>query len=160
LVPALPQSEWIESARGEPAERILECVNGASLSDLLDVLVRTAIQKSQGGARAAFYIANGNTLHHVTGMSEAYAKYVDGFVIGPQSLACGLSAATGKPIITRDVAEEPLWKPWLGSPISLAIALVGHFRFRARKERSSVPSRCITRSHVRLPLVTLISLPR
>jgi len=113
LVSALPQSEWIESARGEPAERILECVNGASLSDLLDVLVRTAIQKSQGGARAAFYIANGNTLHHVTGMSEAYAKYVDGFVIGPQSLACGLSAATGKPIITRDVAEEPLWKPWL-----------------------------------------------
>ena len=111
LVSALPQSEWIESARGEPAERILECVNGASLSDLLDVLVRTAIQKSQGGARAAFYIANGNTLHHVTGMSEAYAKYVDGFVIGPQSLACGLSAATGKPIITRDVAEEPLWKP-------------------------------------------------
>src|SRR5262249_42375572 len=46
-------------------------------------------------------------------MSEAYAKYVDGFVIGPQSLACGLAAATGKPIITRDVAEEPLWEPWL-----------------------------------------------
>jgi len=113
LVPALPQSEWIESANDKAAERILERVNGASLSDLLDVLVRTAIQKSQGEARAAFYIANGNTLHHVTGMSEAYAKYVDGFVIGPESLACGLSAATGKPIITRDVAEEPLWKPWL-----------------------------------------------
>jgi hypothetical protein len=113
LVPALPQSEWIEFTNAEAAERSLERVNGAALSDLLDVLVRTAIQKTEGEARAAFYIANGGTLHHVTGMSEAYAKHVDGFVIGPESLACGLSAATGKPIITRDVTEEPLWKPWL-----------------------------------------------
>jgi hypothetical protein len=113
LVPALPQSEWVESAHREDATTSLQHVNGASLSDLLDVLVRTAIQKTEGEARAAFYIAKGNTLHHVTGMPEAYAKYVDGFVIGPESLACGLSAATGKPILTRDVAEEPLWKPWL-----------------------------------------------
>ncbi len=113
LVPALPQSEWVERARREDAMPSVQRVNGASLSESLDVLVRTAIQKTEGEARAAFYIANGNTLHHVTGMPEAYAKYVDGFVIGPESLACGLSAATGKPIITRDVAEEPLWKPWL-----------------------------------------------
>ena len=46
-------------------------------------------------------------------MPETYARYVDGFAIGPQSLACGLAASKGQPIITRDVAEEPLWQPWL-----------------------------------------------
>jgi GAF domain-containing protein len=87
--------------------------NHVSLSDLLDVLVRTVIEKGKGEARAGFYIADGAKLHHVAGMPEAYARCVDGFAIGPQSLACGLAAATGKPIVTRDVTEEPLWKPWL-----------------------------------------------
>lgn len=121
LVPALPRGEWVEFADDEAAKTDSERGQGeirvrainTPISDLLDVLIRTAIATSGGDARAAFYIANGDTLHHITGMSEAYAKYVDGFVIGPQSLACGLAAATGKPIITRDVAEEPLWEPWL-----------------------------------------------
>jgi GAF domain-containing protein len=105
LVPALPQSDQIETSP--------TTVNTASLSNLLDVLVRTAIRKTEGEARAAFYVANGATLHHVTGMPEAYAKCVDGFAIGPESLACGLAASSGQPIITRDVVEEPLWQPWL-----------------------------------------------
>ena len=87
--------------------------NHVSLSDLLDVLVRTVIEKGKGEVRAGFYIADGAKLRHVAGMPEAYALCVDGFAIGPQSLACGLAAATGQPIITRDVTEEPLWKPWL-----------------------------------------------
>jgi two-component system CheB/CheR fusion protein len=32
-------------------------------------------------------------LHHVIGMPQAYARCVDGFSIGVQSLACGLAAA-------------------------------------------------------------------
>jgi hypothetical protein len=89
--------------------------NSASFAEILDVLVRTAMQQTEGDARAAFYIADagGAALYHVIGMPQAYAKHVDGFPIGPQSLACGLAAATGRPIITRDVIEEPRWKPWL-----------------------------------------------
>jgi two-component system, chemotaxis family, CheB/CheR fusion protein len=55
-------------------------------------------------------------LHHVTGMPEAYAKYVDGFVIGPESLACGLCVAKQRPVITPDVIAEPRWRPWLWLP--------------------------------------------
>jgi two-component system CheB/CheR fusion protein len=88
-------------------------VKNASLSDLLDVLVRAVIEERNGEARAAFYMAEEGKLHHVTGMPKAYAKCVDGFAISPQSLACGLAASTGQAIITRDVIEEPLWKPWL-----------------------------------------------
>ena len=116
LVPALPQSEWVEFAHAETAKSASqngEILRPASLSDLLSVLVRTAIVNTEGEARAAFYIANGDKLHHVIGMPEAYARHVDGFEISPESLACGLAAATGEPILTRDVADEPLWKPWL-----------------------------------------------
>jgi len=83
--------------------------NGASLSDLLEVLVHTAIDLTGGRARAAFYRANakGSELHHLTGMPQAYARHVDGFAISGQSLACGLAAFTRQPIITPDVIAEP-----------------------------------------------------
>ena len=139
LVEALPPSKWVEFARAEVTKAdsqrdkhltlpsafndasvsglldvlVRTAFNHMSLPDLLDVLVRTVIEKGKGEARAAFYVADGAKLHHVTGMPEAYARCVDGFAISPQSLACGLAAATGRPIITRDVAEEPLWKPWV-----------------------------------------------
>jgi GAF domain len=119
LVPALPQSKWVEftcaeaAKTGSQGDQKRPAFNGASLADALSVLVHTAIENTDGAARAAFYIAKGAELYHVTGMPEAYARQVNGFVIGAQSLACGLAAAQGQPIITRDVIEEPLWKPWL-----------------------------------------------
>jgi len=87
----------------------------APVAKALDILVRTVVEQSQGKARAAFYIADaaGRELYHVTGMPQAYANFVDGFAISPESLACGLAAATGQPIITSDVRAEPRWKPWL-----------------------------------------------
>jgi GAF domain-containing protein len=90
----------------------------ASLADRLGILVRTAIEYTHGNARAAFYLADGErkTLHHVTGMPEAYAKYVDGFAIGPESLACGLCVSMQRPVITPDVIAEPRWRSWLWLP--------------------------------------------
>lgn len=46
-------------------------------------------------------------------MSEPYAASVDGFRIAYDSLACGLAANIGKPVITPDVTKEPRWQPWL-----------------------------------------------
>jgi GAF domain-containing protein len=98
-----------------PRERLEAAENRSSLADLLDVLVSTAVEHSDGKARAAFYLADPNQteLRHIIGMPQAYAHYVDGFAIGPQSLACGLAAATRRPVITPDVAKEPRWKQWL-----------------------------------------------
>jgi hypothetical protein len=94
-------------------------VQGAApVADLLEVLVRATMEYTHGEARAAFYLADADhrVLHHVTGMPAAYARYVDGFVIGSESLACGLCAATNQPILTPDVVEEPRWRPWLWLP--------------------------------------------
>jgi hypothetical protein len=90
-------------------------VNGASLADLLKVLVRAAIEHTDGKARAAFYLADvaGLELRHIIGMPDAYARCVDGFAISTQSLACGLAVATGRSVITPDVSREPRWSRWL-----------------------------------------------
>jgi two-component system CheB/CheR fusion protein len=39
-------------------------------------------------------------------MPESYMKQVEGFVIGMDSLACGLATATGRPVLTRDVLKS------------------------------------------------------
>lgn len=98
-----------------PGPRLEADGDRSSLADLLDVLVATVIEQTEGKARAAFYLADGNRteLRHIIGMPPAYARYVDGFAISPQSLACGLAAATGHPVITPDVTEEPRWRQWL-----------------------------------------------
>src|SRR5262245_30672224 len=46
-------------------------------------------------------------------MPQPYARHVDGFSISPQSLACGLAAATRQAVITPDVTADPRWRSLL-----------------------------------------------
>jgi PAS domain S-box-containing protein len=96
-------------------EAFQAAVNGAPLEASLGVLVKSAIEQTDGEARCAFHIADasGTALHHVAGMPDDYARCFNGFEIGPESLACGLAVHTGQPVITPDVAREPRWKRWL-----------------------------------------------
>jgi hypothetical protein len=89
-------------------------IDRAALADRLGVLVHAAVEQAKGEARAAFYLANRQltTLHHVTGMTQDYARYVDGFAIGTTSLACGLAAATRNAVITPDVILDQRWDGW------------------------------------------------
>jgi hypothetical protein len=97
-----------------PSDRASVTGNSARLSETLGLLVDAAIDRSDGKTRAAFYTANdkGTALHHVAGMTPAYAACVDGFAIGTKSLACGLAAATRRPVITPDVMTDPSWSKW------------------------------------------------
>lgn len=87
-------------------------MNGASLDRSLGILIRTLVSQADDDRRCAFYIADGNVLHHVVGMTASYARCVDGFRISPESLACGLAVAIGEPVITPDVLNEPRWQSW------------------------------------------------
>jgi PAS domain S-box-containing protein len=102
---------WL-AGQSEALEAVL---SGADLETSLGVLVRTATGLLGPDVRAAFYLANpeGTALHHVVGMCPDYAKAVDGFPIGPESLSCGLAVHIGQPVLTSDVIREPLWRPWL-----------------------------------------------
>ena len=99
-------------------EAFQAAIDGAPLELSLNILIQCVQDQTGGLARAAFYIADpkGTCLHPIKladGMPEAYQRGVDGFPIGPDSLSCGLAIYTGQPIITPDVCEEPLWRPWL-----------------------------------------------
>src|SRR5262249_16839745 len=89
-------------------------ISDAPLETSLGALVRTATASMGRGTRGAFYLANeeGTTLHHVVGMPATYAAAVDGFRIGPESLACGLATHTGQPVLTTDVMTDPRWEDW------------------------------------------------
>jgi len=102
---------WLAGQR----EALTVALDGAPLKTSLGALVGTAIDQCGRGVRAAFYLADseGTALHHVVGMPADYAEAVDGFKIGPESLACGLATHTGLPVLTTDVKKEPLWTPWL-----------------------------------------------
>src|SRR5215471_8819100 len=96
-------------------EALEASVNGATLETALGVLVRSALEHLGGDARAAFYCVtpDGAALNHVVGMGEAYARAVADFPVGPDSIACGLAAQTGKPVVYTDVLLEPTWEPFL-----------------------------------------------
>jgi hypothetical protein len=98
-----------------PTDRASILGEAARLDEIFGLLVEAAVERSRSKSpRAAIYLANdkGTTLHHVAGMTPAYAACVDGFAIGPQSLACGLSAAIRRPVLTSDVVAEPRWEKW------------------------------------------------
>jgi PAS domain S-box-containing protein len=133
-------------------EAFQAAVNGAPLEASLGILVRTAIEQIGDGVRCAFYLADGAELHHLTGMTEAYGRCVDGFKIGADSLACGLAVYTGRPVITPDVREEPRWKPWLplaeefdyracwSFPVETTTSkVVGTFAMYHRQPRAATP---------------------
>jgi len=95
-------------------EAFQTAMDGGSLETSLGILIRTAIEQAADGRRCAFYIADDDgSLRHVVGMPGSYARAVDGFGIGPESLAYGLAVATGQPVIIPDVRDQPAWKPWL-----------------------------------------------
>lgn len=102
---------WLAGQR----EALAAALEGAPLESSLGVLVRTATAQLGPGARAGFYLANPEltAIHHIVGMPADYAEAVDGFKVGPDSLACGLATHTGLPVLTADVTKEPLWQPWL-----------------------------------------------
>jgi len=99
-------------------EAFQAAINGAPLEEALEALSRVVIEELDGAPRTAFYIAdaNGKVLHPIRAagsMPDAYTSQVDGFPIGLGSLACGLATASGRPVVTRDVFQEAMWKPWL-----------------------------------------------
>lgn len=121
---AITYADITERDRAEAALRLNEgwlaaqneafqsAMNGAPLEASLGILIRALVSLGDDARRCAFYIADGEILHHVVGMSEEYARCVDGFRISLESLACGLAVAKGEPVITQDVMTEPRWEPW------------------------------------------------
>ncbi|MGH8018164.1 MAG: PAS domain S-box protein, partial [Opitutaceae bacterium] len=108
------KTEALDAAQKEAFELTIK---GTPIDEVLNVLVRTAQEQSSDGGRAAIFIvdADGASLRFgaTTGMPESYLRAVDHFKIGPESPSCGTAAYTGQNVIVGDVAQDPLWAPYL-----------------------------------------------
>src|SRR5262249_1973051 len=96
-------------------EAFQAAVRGAPLDVALGILARAAAKQWDSGVRCAFYMVNrdGTELHHVSGMAESYAECVRRFQSRSRLARVRLGGVHGVPVITPDVAIEPLWQPWL-----------------------------------------------
>jgi CheY-like chemotaxis protein len=166
---ALRQREALLAAQGKALEAALDDV---PLASSLSLLVGAAVDRYGPSMRCAFYLANadGTALHHVVGMTPAYAKAVDGFAIGAQSLACGLAAHRGEPVLTADVMEDPDWKSWRSMAVQFgyrgcwsfpirtsAGRYVGSFAVYSREPREATPADVDFASHVTRVAAIIIS---
>lgn len=113
-VSALRMSEQRIAAQEEALEL---AVGNAPLARVLETIV-AAVRKQVGeDARTAIFLVDkdGARLRFAVsaGMSDAYTRAMDGFEIRPDNPACGSVAYTGIPSVVQDVAEDPLWRPYL-----------------------------------------------
>lgn len=108
---ALRQSEALLNGQKEAFQTAM---NGRPLAESLEVLNRTAKAQMDNGVRSAFFMVppGREGLHLVAGMSEEYARDIAGFVVGPDSVGCGLAMYSGAPVIVVDIETEPGWEPW------------------------------------------------
>lgn len=110
-VSAGERASWLLGQR----DAFQAALNGEPLAVCMGMLVRTVERRHQGRARCGFYMTDesGLSLSHLTGMPEPFAAQVNGFPVGPDSVACGLAAYRRKRVIVRDVREEGHWRRWL-----------------------------------------------
>lgn len=93
-------------------KRALElALHGASLHDVLDVLVRTVEAQSTAGVLGSILLLDSDRRHLRHGaapsLPDAYNAAIDGIEIGPGS--CGTAAFTAKTVIVGDIESDPLW---------------------------------------------------
>ena len=92
-------------------KHVLEVLaTGASLPDVLAVLVRT-IEEQAPGMQCSVLCLEGERLRHgaAPSLPEDYNRAVDGITIGPAAGSCGTAAHRRERVIVEDIQRDPLW---------------------------------------------------
>ena len=97
----------------EGQNRILRLmISDASLSDLLDALVRLIESENDGAIGSVLLLdPDGMHLRHGAGphLPAAFMQALDGSVIGPAEGSCGTAAYERRVVIVEDIQTDPLW---------------------------------------------------
>src|SRR3989441_3855557 len=92
-------------------KHVLELLaTGASLADVLTVLVRT-IEEQAPGMLCSVLCLDGQRLRHgaAPSLPEDYSRAVDGIAIGPAAGSCGTAAYLRERVMVEDIARDPRW---------------------------------------------------
>ncbi|SNS52973.1 PAS domain S-box-containing protein [Noviherbaspirillum humi] len=131
-------------------------VAGAELTEVLDLLVRTAEAYSEQALLASVLLLDDEGKRLLTGagpsLPEAYNRAIDGMMIGPAAGSCGTAAFTAKPVFVRDIRKDPLWADFAELAVGHGLRscwsypiksskgeVVGTFAFYYRQVRDPVP---------------------
>ena len=99
-------------------EAFQAAINGESLVNVLNILARLVKLELGSDVRTAFYLAypDGKRLHAIDGagdMANSYTAPLNGFPVSDDSFCSGYAIATGRPVHTPDVFQDPHWQPYL-----------------------------------------------
>src|SRR5262245_57277385 len=97
-------------------KQLLEMIaKGASLPLILDGLCRLVEELSPTSLASILLLdPEGRRLRHgaAPSLPRAYVEAIDGAAIGPMAGSCGTAAYRNEPVITADIAQDPLWRDY------------------------------------------------
>ena len=100
--------------------RLLEMIaKGNSLTVILDGLCRL-VEEISRDTLATILLLDGNRLWHgaAPSLPQSYTDSIDGVVIGPSVGSCGTAAYRAEPVISSDIATDPLWDDYRHLPLA------------------------------------------
>jgi PAS domain S-box-containing protein len=110
-------SDWKRAEEGsEWQRRVLESIaTGAELRDVLTSIARF-LEAQCPGVSCAIHLLDD---HEVTLLSAcaptmpaAFVDAMDEIVVGPQAATCGTAVFRGEPVLSIDIATDPLWNDY------------------------------------------------
>jgi len=134
--------------------RLLEMIaKGNSLTVILDGLCRL-VEEISSDTLATILLLDGNRLWHgaAPSLPQSYTDSIDGVVIGPSVGSCGTAAYRAEPVISSDIATDPLWDDYRHLPLAHGLRaswstpilssegkVLGTFAMYTREARSPTP---------------------
>lgn len=106
------QAEQLLQSQKLVLEQIAE---GVPLAKILGLIARL-LEAHADGVLCSILLADaaGSTLHlgAAPSLPEFYCRATDGIPIGPAAGSCGSAAFRQEPVLSADIATDPLWENW------------------------------------------------
>lgn len=114
--PSLVDYARLESLVNGQCEVLDMISQGRPLANVLEAIAQWAEAQSKDDLLASVLLVDHERqcLGHgaAPSLPEEYSRALDGLPIGPRVGSCGTAAYTRKPVIVRDIAEDPLWEEY------------------------------------------------
>ncbi len=110
---------------------------GQSLKDILDLTTRSVEEILPGALASILMVDEGRVRHGAApSLPDEFAEAIDGEPIGPKAGSCGTAAWRGEPVISEDIATDPLWADY--KHLALAIGLAACWSVPIKDSDNSV----------------------
>ena len=148
LLTDITESKQLQSLQRDVLEALaLE----TPIRDVFDMLCRRVEIIAPDVVSSVLQVDADGLLHPLAGLNlpAVYCQALDGIAIGPDVGSCGAAAALGAPVLARDIATDPRWRPYKDVPLAAGLRacwstpikakdgrVIGTFAFYFREPRA------------------------